>query len=515
MESRKNKIAKNIVSSVSLNLFNIFIGFASRIIFLKILDIYYLGISSLFTNILGVLSLADLGLSTAMMYSLYKPIAENDTKKITDLIWFFRKIYLAIASVVFILGLSLIPFLKYIINMDVEIENIEFYYFISLLNIVISYLFVYRSILITADQKQYIVNKISFIFKIITFVAQVFVLIITKDYALYVVTAIILSLINNFILNHKAMKLYPYLKNKAEKLDVTEKNSIKENVKSLFMYKFAGTILSNTDNIFISIFVGTLTVGLYSNYILIVNQIISIISLAFTQLKATIGNMIFSDKSELSGKFSLFCRLELAIYWMVSFCSIALFVLMNDFVFIVFGEDFLLSNIIVLIIVLNFYTANIRQNIWVFRETTGIFKETKYITLITAILNLALSLLLGYFYGLAGILGATIISRMLYSWWKEAQILFKNVFKLSSKKYLLDYIKKLIICFIVGVFTYYIANFCMFENIVLSFILKVFVCSVVPNLLFFIIFYRTEEFKYFLKMLSNILKLKRLKQGEK
>ncbi|MFI3227532.1 MAG: lipopolysaccharide biosynthesis protein [Clostridia bacterium] len=508
MKSRKEKIYKNIISSVSLNIFNLVISFVNRIIFLHILDVYYLGINSLFSNILGVLSLADLGLSTAMMYSLYKPIADDDTEKIKNLVWFFRKIYLAIAIVVFSLGVSVLPFLEYIINMDVYIPYIKVYYMISLLSVVVSYLFVYRSILISADQKQYVINKISFYFRIITFIVQLVILIIFKNYIYYLLAALILSVLNNFILNKKAIQIYPFLKEKANKISKDEKTNIIINIKSLFIYRFCATLQNNTDNIFISIFVGTAVVGIYSNYLLVVTHITSIISLVFNQIKATMGNILAKDETGTMEKLKLFELFEFLNFWIIAFSAIAFFVLFQDFIFIVFGSDFLLDNKIVFIISALFYSRNIRQTIWVFRETTGLFSQTKYISLLTTIINMVLSVLFGRHIGLLGILLATIISVHLSSFWFEPLVLFHKYFKVSTKRYFVNYLKNIILLVIAGVITYYLANLFIGANIYTTFAFKILICTLVPNILFLIFTFKTKEFNYFRNMLLKLVKSK-------
>ena len=184
-ESRIVKTQKNAVTAIAQNILNIVLSFLSRMIFVRVLSADYLGINGLFSNILSVLSLADLGMQTAMMYSLYKPIADNDKAKIKNLVAFFRKIYFGIAFVVFVAGIAIIPFLGFIINLDSEIPYLTAYYILALLNIVISYLFIYRTTLVAADQKSYILNKYVMIFKMISFAAQIAVLMIFKNYFLY------------------------------------------------------------------------------------------------------------------------------------------------------------------------------------------------------------------------------------------------------------------------------------------------------------------------------------------
>ena len=238
--SRIEKSSVNVAAAVAQNLLNIILAFVSRIIFVQILDADYLGINGLFTNILNVLSLADLGMGTAMMYSLYKPIAEKDEAAICSLIDFFKKIYVCIALFILLIGIALIPILPLIVNLDTQIENLELYYLVALANVVVSYLFVYRTTLASADQKSYVLNKYIMLFKGASFVAQTIVLLVFRNYLLYLVTELVINFLCNFTQNAVVVHMYPYLKKRSEKLKSSQKKKIGRDVKSLFIYKLGG-----------------------------------------------------------------------------------------------------------------------------------------------------------------------------------------------------------------------------------------------------------------------------------
>lgn len=495
-ESRIIKAQRNIITSLFQTFLNLLLTFVSRVIFVKVLAASYLGINGLFTNVLNILSLADLGIGTAMMYRLYKPIAESDTGKISALIAYFRKMYLCIAAAVLTMGLAMLPFLNYIIRLEKPVPYLEWYYILALLNVVISYLFVYRTTLLAADQKSYILNKYIMLFRIVTFVVQVTVLLVFKNYFLYLLSALVISFISNFTQNAVTLKLYPYLREKAERLDHQEKELIKKDIKATFLYKACGTVQSNTDNILISSFVGTVFVGYYSNYSLVITSVVSIITLVFNALKASIGNLIASNDTSQKEKLFLFNVLELINYWIISFCSICFICLFPDFIKIFFGSEYILELSIVIMVVLNFYTSNIRQTIWVFRETTGLFHETRYVTAVTAVINIFLSLILGYFWGMGGIIAATVIARMLYAWWKEPIVLFHKFFHQSAKVYYITYIARICLCVVSCFFTYLMCNILLINNVYIHFLINILICCVVPNVIFFICYFRTPEFHY-------------------
>lgn len=495
---------KNVLSSVVQSIVNIVINLLSRVIFVRILNESYLGINGLFSNILNILSIADLGLGTAMMFHLYKPIAENNIQKIQELVVFFRKIYLYIAMAILVIGLFLVPFLKRIINLEEEIPFLHGYYILALLNVVISYLFVYRTILIIADQKNYLLNRCINIFKIITFVFQAIVLILFKQYFLYLLVALFTSLICNLWQNKIALQLYPYLKEVNITLPSEDRKKIFIDIKALFLYRISGVIQSNTDSILTSIFVGTVFVGYYSNYVLLITVIVGVLTLIFNNVKASIGNMLANKNVNKEKKWFLFKSMELVNYWLVAFCFVAFIVLSSDFIGMCFGKTYELPLVTVVLIALNFYTNNIRQTIWVFRETTGLFHQTRYITLVTAIINLFLSIIMGYFGGMGGIILATVIARMVYAWWREPQILFKQYFQITSRYYYIQYIRRILLCVIICCLTYFVCTYVSIHNVLLQFIVKVGICGVLPNIILLFIYRNTDEFKYlFEKIVKN------------
>lgn len=495
-ESRLKKSGRNIITAFLQNFLSIILSFLSRIIFIRILDVSYLGINGLFSNILNILSLADMGITTAMMYSLYKPIAENDKGKINALIGYFRKIYHWIAMTVLVLGMAMIPFLKYIINLPTYIDNIYIYYLIALINVVISYLFVYRTTLLNADQKNYILNNYIILFRVVTFLCQIIVLVLFENYLLYLLVALILSFVSNLVQNNVTIHNYPYLREQAGELEKKEKKAIFKNVKALFMYRICGVIQNNTDNILTSIYVGTIYVGYYSNYMMLVNTVIVFLGLVFNNMKASIGNFLNEKKSTIKEKQEIFWILEFVNFWLVSFIAICFVCLFQDFISLFFGSEFVLEFPVVIALTANFYTSNIRQNIWAFRETTGIFHETRHITLITAVLNLIISIILGKRLGLFGIIIGTVIARLVYAWWKEPQILFGRYFKESSKRYYLNYCKNALLLILNCAMTYCFCSCLMSENLWINFIIKIIVCLVVPNLLYVFLWRKREEFIY-------------------
>ncbi len=498
--SRIKNVSRNMVSITVFQFTKILFAFLGRIIFLKILSPSYLGINGLFSNILTVLTLTDLGINTAFMYCLYKPIANNDREKLSAYLYYFKKLYNIIALIILILGLSLIPFLKYLINLPNEIDNIYIYYILLLINTVASYLYIYKTTILLADQKMYIVNKIDIIFQFILLISQMFVLIFTHSYMLYLICLVLCTFLSNIIKAKKVDAEYKLIKNDYS-IPKDERKKIFINMKSLVLYRIGGVIQSNTDNILISIFVGTIIVGYYSNYSLIIVSATSFLNIIFSAVKASLGN--FVNEKDKKSQLEMFNIFEVFNFWLVGFCFVCFVILIPDFIKIVFGNEYLLSLSALIWMSINFYTSNIRQTIWAYRETTGLFNKTKYITMVTAIINLFMSILLGYRFGLVGIIAATVISRMLYAWWKEPLILFNDYFNISAYKYYINYIKRAILIAVVTFAIYLICYFIPNINIYINFLIKIIISIFTYFIILFVIYKNDKSFEY---LKNNILK---------
>lgn len=498
----KNR-TKNAITNMMVSFLNQFttliLSFISRTIFIRVLGIELLGVNGLFTDVLSLLSMADLGFNTAMVYSFYKPIAENDTKKISALITFYKKIYRIIAIAITIIGLALVPFIHLIVNTDKPIPLLEVYYLFALAGVIISYLFVYKTSIITADQKNYVVTRITIIVNFTKTIIQILSLIILKNYILYLAINLIGNFINNYIASKKAVDLYSYIKEE-EILDEKDKKSIFENIKSIFLYKLSSMMLNATDNTLISILIGTVTVGLYSNYLMITTRVLSVIQIVFGSLTASIGNVII--KEDNNKRYQIFKATQSISFIICGIIVTSFSVLINDFIRIWLGEKFIFDNIIVLAITLNMYLSCVLQPLWTYREATGLYVKTKYVMLIAAIVNLVLSVVFGKMFGLVGILFASAMARLTTYFWYEPFLLFKEYFNKS----VMNYYVPIIINFIIMSISITIINILLSGFIVSSWVELIFKsisCGLITMLIFLSIYSRSEGFKVILKKIKR------------
>lgn len=510
----KNSIINIVISLVS-QVLTLIIAFPVRMIFINTLGIEYLGVNGLFTNILSILSIAELGIGSAITFSLYKPIAEDNKTEISGIMNLYAKIYKIIGIVIFLLGIILIPFLGYIVGSAKDIPNLILIYLLFLINSSISYFLSYKRSIIIAYEKSYIINMIHSIVLIIMNIGQAVVLINTKNYILYLVIQLISNFGENVIITIIANLRYKFLtshESKKAKLDIKIKREIIKNIRALVVHKLGSITVLGTDNIIISTFVGVIWVGLYSNYCLIVNAINAILNQVFNSLTASVGNLnVTADNKK---RYEVFCNILFINFWVVSFSTVALYNLLNPFIGMWLGTKYIIESKIVLCIVINFYITAMRQTTLMFKSASGLFWQDRYKPLIESILNILLSIILALKLGVSGVLLGTIISSISTNVWIEPYVLYKYSFKLPLKNYFKKYIIYTGVMIISMFITNIIVNLGHITGII-KFIYNTIICVIVPNTLYFIIFRNNAEFKFLFQVMEGLycklLKRKRVR----
>ena len=319
---------------------NTVIGFVCRVVFVRTLSADYLGISGLFSNILSMLSLAELGISSAITFALYKPIAEDDKEKISSIMQFYRKAYTVIGIAVAAVGLIILPFLNLIIRDAPNIkENLYLIYLLYLFNTVISYFFSYRQSLLTAMQRQYIVAGYNYIITVSQSIFQIIFLLLTREYLTYLVIQIVGGVTYNVWVSAKAAKDYPYIKNRnVPKLSRAETRSLFKNIKALAVNKLSGVLVNSTDNIAITYFHGLSSVGYASNYTLFTTTIDQLITQLFNGLTGSVGNL--NASTDAKTRYRFFKALNLANFWLYGWAAIGIAVVSGDLVSLFYGSSY-------------------------------------------------------------------------------------------------------------------------------------------------------------------------------
>ncbi len=499
----KNSIKNTSVSFIT-NLLTIVIGLIAQAIFIKILGSEYLGINGLFSNIISMLGIVELGVGSAIIYHLYKPIAEENIKKVKALMNFYKKCYTIIALIILIIGLMITPYLNLFIE-EVTIDiNISLVYILFIIEIVCSYLLSYKRSIINANQKNYLVNFIHIGYLVILNILEIIILVLTKNYYLYLGIKIGMRILENVGITILANKLYPYLKNNNEKLDENTKKDIFQKVKALFFHKVGGFIVLGTDNIIISKFIGIIEVGLYSNYYMIIDAVEKLFGQVIRVITPSVGNMLVKESAEKS--FEIFKRVRFLNFWIATFSGISLLVVMNSFITVWIGSKYLLATCVLIVLVLNYYAKSMRSCHMIFKEAAGIYYEDRYIPLLESVLNIVASLILLKYFGLAGIFMGTIISSLALYCISYPKYVYKKLFNRSYLNYTKETLGYLSIFLVLAVITFKISRLIVINNAFLSLIINCLIAVVIPNLVLLIIFWHTDNFKYYLNLLKSFKK---------
>jgi O-antigen/teichoic acid export membrane protein len=499
--SRLNKSIKNMYISTVFQVISIIMAFVSRTVFISILSVEYLGISGLFTNILTVLSLAELGVGAAIIFSLYKPLADDNIERVRTYLNLYKKLYRGIALSIGVIGLCIIPMLHFVINENQSVENVKLIYLLFLGNSVATYFYSYNHSLLIADQKLYIVKMYTEIFKVFTIVVQILILYTTKNFIYYLIIQIIGTLLLNFYLYNKVLDMYPFMKSKTKivRLEKEDKKNIIKNIKAMFFHRLGTVLVFSTDNIIISTFLSLKVLGVYSNYTLIIRTVSIIIGVFFESLRASIGNYVLTKST--SDKLNLFWLLDFIAFNIFLFCSICLINLLTPFILDIWirDDEYLFSDSIVSMLVLNFFLSGLRANLCIFKDVMGLFVYDQYKPIAEAFFNLIVSIILVKLYGLIGVLIGTILTTLVICYTIEPFIVFHFGFKLSCKKYYAKLAYKLLTAALIIAASLYFNSF-INSNTIIDFIMRFGICCFVFLFGITIFYFKTTELKDCLKL---------------
>ena len=482
----------------------ILMGFFTRVVFTHTLSEGYVGINGLFTDILNILSLSELGFGTAIIFALYEPIAKKDIEKQKILMRMFRTFYRITAVIVLGLGLCLIPWLGIFMKNRPDVDHLIVIYLLYLLNSVVSYLLVYKKTLIDAHQMNYLTVLYQNVFLVIQDVVQIIILLLTRNFILFLIIIVVCTMTSNIVMSKKADKLFPYLREECkEKLPAEDRKVIYNNVKAMMMHKIGDVIVNNTDNLLISGYIGVISAGIYSNYYLIIGSVRQVLSQAMQGVAASVGNLGATEDGEKVHR--IYRQLFFCGQWLFGFAGICLFELLNPFVEIAFGKQYLFTKDIVLILCINFFISGTRRAMIIFKESMGLFWYDRHMGMTEAVLNLVISLFLVNRLGIAGVFLGTFCSTVMTAMWAEPYILYKYRFHKSPIKFFLNYAWNLFAMAIVWWCTDWICDF-VTGNVIVEMLLKLLICLVVPNVLLLFIYFRTPEYKQLQALVITMIK---------
>lgn len=502
---RTKNASRNILFGAMLKIYQILIPFLMRTAMIYLMGVQYLGLNSLFTSVLQVLNLAELGVGSAMVYSMYKPIAEDDEVTICALMKLYKTYYRVIGIVIAVAGCLLTPFIPYLVKSDVPVGiNIYILYLLNLGATVLSYwLFAYKNSILQAHQRTDVVSKVTIITNTIQYGLQFVVLWQFHNYYLYVIVALVTQVLANIATAVRANKLYPQFKPKGS-VDKVQVQRINQRIRDLFTSKIGSIVYDSADTIVISAFLGLTVLAVYQNYFFILNSITGLITVIFSACTAGIGNSIVVETKEKN--YQDLKKFTFIITWIAGFCSVCLLCIYQTFMEMWAGKDLMLSFSAVVCFVVYFFVRQFNALLNLYKDASGMWHEDRLRPLVAALTNLALNLILVQFIGIYGILLSTVLAILFVGMPWLLHNLFTVIFE---KKYMWSYIgilaKYCLVVFISCVATYLI---CSVINIDLlpTILIRGMICIIVPNTIFLLVFRKKEEYNQTLHLLNNMTK---------
>lgn len=503
--TRTQNIKKNLLFNIIKFVTQLVLQFILRTFLIYYMGKEYLGLNGLFSNIFNVLNLAELGIGSAIVCHMYKPIAENDIEKIKSLHSLYKRFYMIISVIVGVVGLAITPFIKYLMNGGVTVDiNIYVLYLMYLAYTLVGYWSAHKRSLLFAYQRNDVENKIRTIITIGMTISQIIVLVITKNYYIHFSLSILFTLLDSMLIQVIANKLYPEINGKSQPLDNSMKKEITQNVIALSMHKVANVVVFSTDQILISAFLGIAILGVYSNYYLITSSITLIFMMMFNSFSASVGDLMARKSREYN--FEKFKDINFIFAYLSSFCTICCIILFQSFMLVwTNNPEYLLDFSTVILVCLSMYFSRMRQSVLLFKEAGGYYRQDMWRPIAEAIVNLVVSIVLVKLIGINGIFIGTIVSTLVAPFWVEPYVLYKHYFKRSVKGYFARYALDFVIMCVCCVITYFVCSLIP-DGGIWWLILKFVVCILLSNILLILAYLPTKEFKELFSMAKGMLK---------
>lgn len=495
---RTKEALRNTIVSMFSYVLIILTGFISQRIFKDILGQEYLGLHGLFSNIMTMLGIVELGFGSAIVVNMYKPVAEHDISKIIALLQYYKKVYRVLAIIVMIIGMAILPCIGFIVGETTANINIRFVFTFYLVDTISSYFVTYKRSIIYANQKSYYTNVVHTIMVICMNITQIILLLSTQNYYGYLALRIVFRLLENIAINIVANKKYPYIVSKTKySLDMKTKMSIKQKVKGLLFHKIGTFLVLGSDNIIISMLpnLGLVWVGLYSNYLLILNQLKEIVRQIFSAITASIGNLLVNESKDKS--YGIFRKLLYFNAWIYTYISISFYFVSFPFIELWMKDrKYLFSEIVVMVLTINLFIQGMRMVYNTFKEAAGIFYEDRFIPIIESIVNIVVSVWLGSYWGIVGVFVGTICSNMVLFVYSFPRYVYGIILGKGVKDFIRDLSKYVLIYIVSFSISYIVAYQVDGDNVIVQLILNIVICFVVTNGCFVWMTRKSEEFMY-------------------
>lgn len=505
-KSRFANSARNMAFSLVAQVLTIVLNIIGRRVFVEVLDSEYLGISAAFTSVLSVLALAEMGVGSAIVYSLYKPIAEENYEKIKSLMRLYRQVYCGVGTLILVGGAALTPYLHLFVDEMPDIPGIRVIYLMLVAQSGITYFFSYKTSFLNAVQQSYIVKKFNMGAAVIQVILQIASLLWLGNYYLYLSISIICPFVKNVLATRYIDRMYPFLKEKAQKLPKEDVGIIKKNVLALLLYKISNTIAVTIDTILISRLLGVVEVAVYSNYHLIVSYSDMLFIQVLGTITPSIGNLMATNNEKKKREF--FSALQMIYYWVASYLAVGMIVLFNPMIEIWLGKEYLFPQSVVIALVISVTLTNFQRPCSLVRDANGLFWYGKLRPLAMTIINIVASILLGKAYGTIGVVVGTCISKAATFVWYDPYIVHKHALKTGLKQYFTRYVFHWALLAVLACGCLWVYNQIALDGVA-GFLVGCVLITVIVNGVFMAINYKTKEFKYIKEMVLKLLRRKK------
>lgn len=454
--SRFENSSRNVFFSLVSQILAMVLDVICRRVFLHFLAIEYLGLSATFTSVLNLLSFAELGVGSAIIFSLYEPIKNNNQVKIKSLMRLYRNVYFLVGTFIIIVGSAITPFLNVFVKEMPNVPYVSIVYLLLVFQTGTQYFFSYKISFLNATQQNYVFRKIQIVLNLIKAILQIISIIIFRNYFIFLGLAIFFALAIDVMCSIYVTRKYPFLKGKAEKIDRDELQAIKKNVFALFLYKMSSTLSATIDTILISRMLGVVPAAIYANYHLVITYSDSFFNNVLGMVTPSIGNLMVDSSIEKKKRF--FSTIQSVYYWISTYLAIGMLVCFNPFVSAAFGNEYLLKQSVVIALVISVTLTNFQRPCSLMRDANGLFWHGKLRPLAMALINLSTSILLTHWFGIIGVVIGTIISKVLTFVWYDPYIVYKHVLGKGLKEYFYNYIEKWLLLILLSLLCVAICN---------------------------------------------------------
>ena len=491
--SRTENSARNTVAGVAVRVATILVGYVARVVFTHTLAQVYVGVNGLFSDIMNVLSLTELGLGSAIAFALYEPLAKGDTETVKSVMALYRRLYRAVALIVAVAGLALVPALPLLIADYAAIDDITLIYLLYLANSVLSYLFVYKQTLIEANQLKRVPLLWRGGFQILQSLGQIVALLLTRDFVVFQLVGIACTVGYNLCISWRADALFPYLRERdVAPVEPGLRATIGRNVRALFLHKAGDVVVNNTDNLVLTYFAGIVSAGLYSNYYLIIASVGQLCREFFGGIAASVGNLgVTEDRERVR---TILEATLLAASWVYGWCAICLFELLQPFIELSFGPQYLYDDWCLLVLCLNFLVVGLRKPSDIFHDSLGLFHDDRWRSVLEAVVNVVAQVLLASRYGALGVFLGMTVSILLTSFWIEPVVLYRRRLESNPARYFARLALYVVVVAAAWGLTTFSCRAIALDPL-LTIACRLPVCVAVPNAVFFLALHRTPEFR--------------------